>query len=371
MVCKFIDFQLSIINYQWYVMLHRNPQQLDQQLQRVNMLRRQQESPRVRQLDYFIPFCFLSRVPADADVKDLESIAEANQLRDDFHDFAFIRALPADIAELTDSDWNRNMHHHLHHYRDFQKREVTICDQEMQTLIRIFSERRIKFFVGLPEPEIFPEERVYIMEEGAFQGQLARVIAVKHTAEGISLTLGIRMFSDTKEVKIPGISLKSIQTERVPDDIIGQQFVQEAEWSILGILSRRVNHKETDESNADDVVLLNHLFLYSYITIHDSDLSARFLALMLICASLRYDESSTQSLTERVRKLLGGTQELSTIHYSLSTEIRSYLLFALYVATRDADYRTQAKSLLQTIPDPSSALRRLKSLTSRLRGKRK
>ena len=347
----------------WYVMLHGNPQLVDFQLKRENMIRqsRQGETPL---LEYFIPFCFLSHI-ADNDNEQLSaSIRESNNLREDFHDFIFIHTTEDSIAALLDSDWNKSMRNRLRHYRDIEKHIVIVTSDEMDLLIRLFSERRIKFSIGLPVTDIGPDMNVVITQKGLFNGKDARVISVKHTADGISLTLGISMFGGTKELKLSDMTLSNIQTETTSKDIIGLRFIQEAEQTLLDILSRRLNHKETDDTRREDMHMLNHLFLYSYVSISDVALSARFLSLMLICATLRFDKGSSRELAKQAQALL--------IHNKSQTPaIRAYLNLALYLATRNADYRTAGKQLIQQHPDDNPSLRRLLSLVRRLRSMRK
>ncbi len=357
--------QLDDTVYRWYVMLHKNPHLVDSYLKRENS-RLQTATEKHQLLEYFIPFSFLSHVNKREGGKLAEDISAANQLREDFHDYVFIRSTQQGIARLLDSYWNKAGSSRLHHYHDFQHREVSISDGEMKTLISLFSEKRIRFSIGLPVGKISPDMQVCITDKGVFQGQTARVISVQHTAEGISLTLGMELFNGTKELKLSDVRLTSVLMEKAPDDIIGQQFIQQAELTLLDIISRRVNHKESDESSRQDSEQLSHLFLYSYVTIHDTIESAHFLALMLICSTLRFDTESTPALEKRATALLADPAS------PLPSHIRAYLNFALFMSTRDADYRTVAKQLVQQGPiDTPAPLRRLMSLTGRLRSKRK
>lgn len=356
--------KLDDTDSRWYVMLHRNPQLVDLMLKRENtdrLPKRGRQSP----IEYFIPFCFLSHVAEKTSEEQAKSVIETNNLREDFHDFVFIHATERGIAKLLDQDWNKDIRNHLRHFRDFQKREVTIGDKEMNTLIRVFSERKLKYSIGLPLTNVSPDMNVYIMKKGIFNGQSARVVDVKHMPDGISLTLGIKLFQGTRELKLPDFRLANIQSEKKPDDIIGWEFISETEAALIDILSRRVNHKETDETRRQDADTLNSKFLYSYITITDTAVVAHFLALMLICSTLRFDRESTKALSARARALLENTDLLPPY-------IQAYLHLSLYVASRDADHRTAAKHCMQqNSEEKNESLARLASLAGRLRGKRK
>lgn len=348
----------------WFVMLHRNPKLLDLQLQRENV-RRSWSHDGQPLLEYFIPFRFLTHLPEKEGRGDARDVAHTNNLRNDFHDFVFIHTTRRQITQFLDSEWNHAMRHRLRHYRDIHYREVIISDEEKDHLIRIFSERRIRFSIGLPVPNLGPDVQVQICKEGAFCGQTARILEVKHTTDGICLKLGISMFNGMKELKLSNIKLQDIQIEGEPDDIIGPLFVQNTEETLLDILERRVKHTGTDETLSQDATMLNHIFLYSYVTINDVSLSAHFLSLMLICATLRFDRDSVSALTPHVRALL-------TSGIKFTPAIIATLNFALFIATRDADYRTAGRQCVQQHPNHSTpSLRRLMSLISPLRGKRK
>lgn len=348
----------------WYVMLHRNPQLVDLMLKCENTARL---SKRGRQfpVEYFIPFCFLSHVAEKTSEKQAKGVIETNNLREDFHDFVFIHATERGIAKLLDQNWNKDIRNRLRHFRDFKKREVTISDKEMNTLIRVFSERKLKYSIGLPVTHVSPDMNVYIREKGIFNGQSARVVGVKHMPDGISLTLGVKLFQGTREMKLPDFRLANIQSEKKPEDIIGWKFISETEAALIDILSRRVNHKETDETRRQDADTLNSKFLYSYIAISDTAAAAHFLALMLICSTLRFDRESTKVLSARALAMLNNND-------SLPPHIQAYLHLSLYVASRDADHRTAAKLCMQQNPEEKNeSLARLASLAGRLRGKRK
>lgn len=349
----------------WYVMLTRHPQLLDIQLQRENVCRHLQKGEELPLLEYFIPHCFLKHLSDKMTVTDAEHQEKVRNLRQDFHDYVFIHTNRQQITQLINSEWNKSMRSRLRHFRDPSGREVTITNEEMSRLIGLFSEMRISYRFGLPVPNLGPEVKVRIRKEGHFRGQTARVIEVKHTADGISLNLGIPMFNGLKELKLTGLTLEDIQAESMPSDIIGTLFLQDKENILTDILERRIRHTETDETRRQDATMLNHTFLYSYVTIKDPLLSARFLALMLICSTLRFDRASVRVLIQNVKALLD-----SRLTYP--SDIQALLYFSLYISTRDADYRTAGKQCIHQHPDAASpTLRRLMSLVSIMRSKRK
>lgn len=350
---------------QWYVMLNSHPQLLDFQLQRDNIRQRVNKDESLPLLEYFIPYCFLKRQSGNTNGNVTDTVENANNLRQDFHDFIFVHSTKCQIERLLNSEWNKSMRSRLRYYRDRSGREVIITDAEMNTLIAVFSELRLRFSFGLPVQDLGPDVKVQIRKEGSFQGRTARIIEVKHTADGISLKLGIPMFNGLKELKLSDLTLADIQTEGVTTDIIGTLFIQDRENALTDILERRVRHTETDETRYQDTTMLNNTFLYSYVTVNDSFLSARFHALMLICATLRFDRENVKILVQSVKEQI----ESDT---SFPSETQAWLNSSLYISTRDADYRTSAKQCIRLNPDTaSSTLRRLMSLICLMRSKRK
>lgn len=357
---------LNDTEYRWYVMQNANPKLVDFQLKRENALRQQAKGGKPLQLKYFIPFCFLPHTSEKENEKQVKAVEEANSLRDDLHDFVFIHATQRGIAKLLDREWNRSMRCRLYHYRDLQRKTVTISDEDMNKLISAFSERRIRFSIGIPVVNIGPDVEVQVIKDGKFKGQTARVIKVRPTTNGIFLLeLGVKMFNGRKELKLHDMTTDDVQSKESAKELVGSRLVRETEASLLGIISRRVNHKETADSQKEDAVTLNHLFLYSYLTVGDFSLNARFLSLMLICATLRYDKDSTKVILQQVEGIM---QE----HKDLTPDILAYLNFSLYIATRDARYRTAGKQCVQQHPSEcaSESLHRLMALVGRMHSKR-
>ncbi len=363
---------LNDTEYRWYVMQNANPKLVDFQLKRENALRRQAGGARFFQLEYFIPFCFLPHTSEKENEKQVKAVEEANSLREDFHDFVFIYTTRRGIAKLLDREWNRSMRSRLYHYRDLHRKAVTISDEEMNKLISAFSERRIRFSIGIPVVNIGPDVEVQIIKDGKFKGQTARVIKVRPTTNGIFLLeLGVKMFNGRKELKLHDMTTDDVQSKESAKELVGSRFIRETEASLVGIISRRVNHKETDDSQKEDVVTLNHLFLYSYLSVGDAALNARFLSLMLICATLRYDKESAKALSRQAEEILQ-KESIPQEHNGLTPDILAYLNFSLYIATRDARYRTAGKQCVQQHPDEcvSESLHRLMALAGRMHSKR-
>lgn len=347
----------------WYVMKHLAPERIERRLQEDSI------SNDGCQLlyEYFIPFRFLSRITIYQKDRiegnaSQQSTDEYNQLRDDLHDFVFIRTTSQGIKMLLGSDWNKAARVRLCHYRDRQGKAITVSEDLMRPFIEILCEQRIRFSIGLPVDTAAHNDLVTI-NNGLFKGHTAYIVDVLHTAEGISLTLGINMFGGTKSLRLPGFREEDVSMKKDVSDIIGTRFITNIEERLLEILSHRLGKPQPEEVTKQDAATLNQIYHYSYVSISQPDVRRRFKALMLICSYLRYDEQACQTFATAVQ------EELATTPND-TADTRTYLMIALYIAQRNVQLRTAAKEYIQQTPDCPPILRRMMSLSKRLRCRR-
>ena len=345
----------------WYVMRHLNPERIERRLQEENV-----SADNCQRLlyEYFIPFRFLSRITVRQKdrVEDNGSVLledEYNSLRDHLHDFVFIRTTEQGIRQLLQRPWNTEARVRLCHYRDRQRQAITVAENLMRPFIEILCEQRIRFTLGLPVDTAVHNDLVTI-NTGLFKGHTAYIVDILHTSDGISLTLGINMFGGMKSLQLPGFREDEVTMQKDVNDIIGCHFITNIEELLLEILSHRLNRQSSDEDARQDAAILNRICHYSYIRISQPDVRRRFMALMLICAYLRYDEQACHSFAAIVQVELDATP-------ADMADTRTYLMIALYIAQRNVQHRTAAKEYIQQHPDCPIVLRRLMSIAKRLR----
>ena len=343
----------------WYVMLHLEPAQIEHHLQQENEERRQKG---LRLFEYFVPYQFLPKAVPDQYAKNLEEqekeAADANALRHTMHHFVFIKASSNEMARLVGRRWNREGRLHMHFYLSHDGRRITMPDKMMESFITLCCENRQRFTFGPPIEHINDFDTV-VIAEGSFKDTEAKVLDVQHTADGISITLGIPFFNGEKTLRLPGYKPSDLHLPLTVETLLNEHFIDNVEAELIAILDRRVKRPHDTGSKKSEAATLNHLFHYSHVRIHDRPSHCRFRALMLICAALRSDMESRNALAAEALQMLDN-------HSAAATEEQAYLMAALYVATAKADYRTAAKHYQQQHADTAPSLNRIMSPVKRM-----
>ena len=350
----------------WYVMTHLEPRKIEQQLKELNL---QREDNGQSVYEYFIPYQFIKRRISnpEAEAEDIEALQtlrtpqevdDNNAIRTALHSFIFINTTPKGIGELVNAEWNVYSRLRLQYYRNAQGMPVMVPDGMMQRFINACLDQREKFEIHPPSANIALDTEV-IIRRGAFKTLKARVTNVRHTNEGIRLTLSISFFANTRDIRLEDYTLDDILLDENSSDLVSDDFINRIQGKLLAIMSRKVHHKETLETQRADMLTLSRLYHYRHIEIADETRYAQFQAMMLICARLRFDTEGQTLFYREVQRLLASYEQ------PLTTEVataRATLLIALHIATGDASYRNEAKTLVRDHLSQSPHLRRFISL---------
>ena len=344
----------------WYVMTHLEPKMMEQRLQEENTSRvAEGKAP----FEFFIPYQFLKRRVANSAAADdaspyprSKSVVETNnEIRSTLREFVFIRANEEELKAFTSGDWNKYVRCRLQHYKDRNGNNVTTHDVMMRKFIDTCILFRDRFEI-LPYAESVEQNDEVVLNTTPFRGEKARVLEVRHTRDGISLTLGINLFSGTMLLRLPNVGRHDIlPLEGSTTSIADTHIVDNTQNRLLGILSRRVHRKGTEESDRQDAATLDQLYHYRHHVIENDAARRHFLALMLITAHLRHDTDGQKALAAQAE------QELATINARgdnrSATDVRTFLWVALYIATGNPGYRNAAKTYVQQCDPKSEKLR--------------
>lgn len=340
-------------------MLHLEPELIERHLQMENELRRAKS---LRLFEYFVPYQFLPKaIPdqyADNAAEQKKTAGDSNDLRRAMHNFVFIKASTNEITRLVERPWNLEGRLHMRFYLTRNGRRITMPDTMMEQFITLCCENRQRFSFGPPVENIEDFDTV-VIAVGNFKGTEAKVLDIQHTANGISLTLGIPFFNGEKMLELHDYKPSDLHLPLTVENFLSDHFVDHVETELLSILNRRVKRPKSRDNEKAEAATLNHLFHYSYVQMQDIPSRCRFRALMLICASLRLDNDSKKSITAELKQMLDGQTEATT-------EEQAYLMAALYVATAKADYRTAAKRYQQQHADITQSLNRIMSPVKRM-----
>lgn len=347
---------------QWYVMTHLEPSLIDLQLQKENEKRFQQGLPAML---YIIPFRYMVKANAEPNGKLAENTTrqseaiENNDLRDYMHDFVFVKASEAEIVGLVNQKWNREGRLHLRHYRTKSGVPIKVSQQEMQPLLTFFIEQRQRFSFAPYSSELAVNEKVFI-KTGVFKNHEAVVLQVHHSAQGISLMLGVPMFNKEVMMKLYDYPVAEVEMHGNVKHLAHPHFVEVVERDLLDILRRRVLRRNTDQSRSQDQEKLNFYSILNYLKFEDIPTHRHLRALMLLCAALRRDKQATNALTPLV------SQMMQYPAHALDNDEDAFLLAVLFVATKNVDYCRAAREYCRTHDIDSQSLKAIMPLIKKM-----
>ena len=363
---------MSASQQQWFLLTSSDPKVAEEQLHIEN--RRREDTQHLREplrqnvLEYFIPYQFLKRHQTGDQphtrTKDAADAYHSNQIRAALHRYVFVRALKRDLERTLRQPWNVS-EHRLQFFHDKQGRQVSVSHDEMGKFMQACADERLKFEVWPAIDDIEELQEVQLLST-PFRGQRVKVLEKRHTRNGTRFTIEVKLFNGTFSAKFYDLKDEDVQYDhdserrQVSRD---SKLVTRFQRDLIGILSRRIHQKETDQSRRDDVVTLDNIYNFRALQLQSIPLRRRCLAMMLICAQLRHDKVGRQTLCAAVESEL---QQMARQSESrAATDVRAYLHVALYLATGQPQYRDAAKAYVRQHSPKSEDLRRLVTLASR------
>ena len=356
----------------WYVLTHLNPAQIEWMLQRENFgeFRRDGE-PMPEPLEYFIPFQFLMRAPVpqapasvteDYVARDItDFIAEEdNGIREALHRYIFIHADEQRIEKILNSEWNRAGRLHLFQHRDSDGTPLRVPDDEMRRFIDTLRNRQLRYYVGQPIDSIEVGDTV-TLRISPWEGHKAIITRVEVRGGKTRITVTLDVLGNLTRVTFPDVHEGDIFfDDETIARLINGNLLHNFEQEVFTALARRFGRNPSDDDRRKATSHLARLYGYRSVIIDDPDLQRRFMALMLICASLIGEKEGKKMYVRQFQEWLGGRTEPVN-------DTEAYLLLALFVALRDPALRDAVKTYRNTHPDCPETLRRLFSKAKRLR----
>jgi hypothetical protein len=202
-----------------------------------------------------------------------------------------------------------------------------------------------------------------VISEGVFKSAKAKVKEVFVKEDGLRLTLSVELFANNLDITLYDYNANNVALDSEDSKFISSDYADYIEQLLLDILSRRINHKETNESHKADLHTLSKIWRYRPSGVDDRYMKARVLALSLICARLRFDAEAQQVLLPQAANLLTTLEgHALTPKNALAMAI---LHIALYMATKSPPHRVKAKDLVFQFTEEGHPLRRFISLIRR------
>ncbi len=318
---------------QWFVMTHLEPQRIESRLIDVNAERvRRNEDP----VNYFIPYLVLERMTEGTGSQ------ENNEIRRALRRYVFLRTSEKQLQDLLQEPWNQGRMR-LFRYREQDGRSAVISDSMMQRFINICLDRRERFGIHNHVPELTKGMEV-IIRSGAFKDLKAEVFAVNHTSKGVRLTLSVELFAHTQDIHLYDKTLEDIKLASDDTFLISRDFISHVQETLFTVLEHKVNGYHGDEeARQEDMRKLNLLYLYRHMQIANEKWRTQYDALMLLCAALRYDREGKTQYNAIVKRHIKSIQQDAAA--PVDDETLTLLYGALFVSTKDSEYRKEAKEL--------------------------
>ena len=341
----------------WYVMIHMNPNWIEQMLQ-----------PEFASNQVYLPYLNMPHIAVDHTADDKEDdrqynpTGDENALRGDLRNFVFVQTSEERIEALLKSDWNQNARFRMYHYRDTTGKAVTIPDAEMRCFIKTLQDHHLKFFLDQPVDHFSVGDKV-ILQMDPWVGKTAEIKEIRVKKDRTSITVALNIFNRTKSLNFPDVNPGDVVfVDKEKGRLLSGNPIVNYEEEVLDLLSHRFKQRYSEELAEDDKVRLKRLASYSRIYAEDPEDQARFAAMKLICAYLRENRGKVELCTKDVQGLLRDPVESMT---------DAYLTMALFITTRDPNYRDAVKTWRQSHPDTPSTFRRLYAIVKEIKAKKR
>ena len=351
----------------WYALTHLDLDTLKQHIDKINEANEQSGTGPI--YNYFIPYSFIKKRQKSDETSDHfdgsfseQDIKENNRMRNTLRRFVFIKATGDEIKQLLRESWNRDSAIRLQPYAATVDNMKYVPDQRMDAFMSACYDLREKFELT-PFIEDAGVGAEVVICEGKFKSAKARVKEIQHKADGIRLTLSVEFFARELDITLYDYTPDKVAMGDDASNFISATYTDYVQRLLLDILSRRVNHKETDQSHSDDLRTLSQIWRYQPTEVADHYQQAQVCALLLICARLRFDKAAQQRLIQKATALLNQFEARSeSKRNGLSKAI---LHIALFLATGHPSHRMSAKALVFQHTIEPHPLRRFISLIRR------
>ena len=295
--------------------------------------------------DFFIP-AIVIRQHID------EEERKKNVMHNTLRRFVFLYARPSAFNphNLRDTDlyWTaRNTH--LSFYNNGQGEAITVRPEMMRVFINGCLEYLERFEMHSKDAEITNGIDVTV-RRGTFKDYKAVAYNVRHKAHGIRFSIAIKFFANDRYIHIHDLSPEDVQLADRENAIFSDDFIDRIQSSVLEILQRKVNKKETAETREADKQQLRRLYHLRHAIIDDELRAAQLDALMSMCASLNGNGQGKTRYNRIIKQRIKNLRCQETSQENLIA--MAYLLTALYISTKDAQYRTELKPIvMQQLPE--------------------
>ena len=333
--------------HDWYILCHLNPKTISVLLKKENegeFWDKQNNPP--SPFKFFIPYLY----------------APTAELRGDFRRFVFVQASPQRVDEIIHSKWNNESRLRLFYYRHHDGTEVVASDRDVRNLIQMFQDENLNFYIDKPIDEFAPDDKV-IINTGPWAGYEGHILEIKVKNGRAKMKVGLNVFNLVESIVFTDFKTGDvIFKDSNKAQLMSNNPIAQFEEEVINILSHKYGKVRSADIRESDARKLRQLAAFDRILVEETDDDYyRFLSLRLICASLRGTVKKVQ-LLDKVRHYMSGKT-------APSTDAEAYMMVALFIATKNVDYRTALKEYRTSHPDAPDILRRYQSIIKKMRAK--
>ena len=332
------------ISEKWWLLRHPHPKAIDQQLRVLNDAR---VTSGDAELVYLIPHLFTRESEPNKTLgDDYEAEAEKNNnMRSAMRQYLFIKCKEDEIRQLVASDWNRGLTTHLLLCRNRNGDPLWASTKDMDSLVALMMKYQQLFNI-VPSEVGFQKDSVLRVKLEMFRGYDFHVKKFSGAGQGAKLVLELPLSNGNFTLRTQSMF---VSEEYLPMEI--KQLLTPA--SILkmerGLVATAVHRMKGRKSLDEDAVNLNNFHYLNYMELTDSPEHRHLRVLLLLCAALRKDKRTMESLIPVVQRMLGNPAQAAT-------DDEAFAMAVLFIATRNADWRTAAKQYQQTHDTLSESL---------------
>ena len=324
---------------EWYVMRCHKAEQADKNIDDFN-----KTADDICQVaDRFIPAVHFQ--------KDADSRPEEVKMGNVLSRFVFLKVRPSGLDALDQENWQRSRDLRIYHYRDRDGHELTTTDSMMNRFKDACVEYGAKFEIcTLPSTDEIIKGITVKVRDGAFKGLDAEVIEVHNQGNAVRFTIAVKLFGNNYAY-IHDCQKQDVIIADGDAPVFSLRFVDQVEAFLLETLRQKLRENHLPDEVTEQ---LRDYYRLCNATFADDHLRDRFDALMSVCASLLRNTSGKTRYNKRLKlrkKALADQPATAATQTSLA-----WLLIALFVSTRDADYRTELKSLVSSMTAPSDSI---------------
>lgn len=360
----------------WYVLTTFDPMDAEEKLRRENLRREDCGASAFR---FIVPAQLLKHrvkreLPEDDNPEatnaenplSRNAVSQNNAIRSALRRYIFIYGKESELVLFIGNEWNKHQRNRIHFFCNLSRSRCFVPKKEMAEFVRMLADKRLSFELSSSYGDLRKGEPVRFRNH-AFEGHTVYVVESRRTKTGTVVTVELDLVKNALRMKVYDVRDEDII--RMDDEhqryARNCDLIKRNQTSLLAIMRRRINRKETEETRMDDAQTLNTIYATRFRHFDEQEKAGyrHFLVQMLLCACLMHNEEGRTEYTEQILAELSEINNLS--ESKAATAVRTRIHAALFIATGDPSYRAMARDFIRDRAPKSDNLKTLVKLISK------